>query len=227
MPSYGSTIVVTKQLTAASANNIALTQTPTSGTPFTLNGSLVTGGVAILDTGRRVIVTVGSEASARTVVLTGTNSQGTIVTETLAIPASTPGAVASYYDYVTLRSAVPGGGGWTAAATIGTNTTGSTAPQMPAHYQAIFNVGFQVTVVGTASCSIEVTMDIPYALPQIYTPGMTFIPPQVTWDAWTTLSAITMDTLGDVDSPVNAWRLTVNSGTGLCTARAVPVGLRT
>jgi hypothetical protein len=224
---YGSTYRIEKQLAAASANNIALSQTPVSGTRFTLNGATVTGGVAILDTQRRVIVTAGSEAAQRTVVLTGTNSQNALISETITIPASTSGAVSSQLDYLTVTSALPLGGGWTAAATIGTNAVGSSAPQIMSHYQAIFNIGFDVTVTGTASCTIECTWEVPYALPQIYTPGMTFTQPIVHWDAWTTLTAITTEASGDVDSPVNAWRLTVNSGTGLCVARGIPVGLRT
>jgi len=224
---YGSTWRIEKQLTAASANNIALSQTPVSGTPLTLNGSTVTGGVATLDSQRRVRLTAGSEAAQRTLVLTGTNDQGTTISETITVPATTAGTYDSYFDYLTVTSALPLGGGWTAAITLGTNGVGSSQPQIPAHYQAIFNIGFDVTVTGTANCSIECTRDIPYALPNIYTSGMTFVPPQVNWFVWTTLSAITSDTFSDVDSPVNAWRLTVNSGTGLCVARAIPIGLRT
>src|SRR5215813_8621976 len=131
---YGGTWRIEKQLGAASANAIALSQTPVSGTPLTLNGASVTAGVAVLDTQRRVLLTYGNEASARTMVLTGTNDQGAAISETLAIPSGAGGTVASYFDYLTLTAALPLGGGWTAAVTLGTNGVGSTQPQILAHY---------------------------------------------------------------------------------------------
>jgi hypothetical protein len=45
--------VVTLQLVALVANGIALSQTPGAAGNLTLNGSLVTAGVAILDVARR------------------------------------------------------------------------------------------------------------------------------------------------------------------------------
>jgi hypothetical protein len=57
--SFGGVVILGKQLTAASSNNICLSQTPAAGVPLNLSGS--SGGV--LDTGRRVLVTVGSEAA--------------------------------------------------------------------------------------------------------------------------------------------------------------------
>lgn len=225
--SFSGTIVITKQLAAASANNLATSQTPTSGTPLTLNGSAVTGGVGVLDTQRRVLLTFGDEASARTLVLTGTNSQGTTIGETLSIPAGGSSTVASLRDYLTITKALPLGGGWTAAVTLGTNGVGSTSPQLPSGYPAIFDIGFQVTPGSGNSVSIEITRDIPYAPPQPYVSGFTFVPPICDWDAWATLSELSLETISDVDSRVTAWRLTILSGTSLCTVRAAPIGLRT
>ena len=46
-------------LTAASANNIALSQTVTGAAAVVLNGSLVTSGVAYLGTPRRILIKIG------------------------------------------------------------------------------------------------------------------------------------------------------------------------
>jgi hypothetical protein len=221
--------VVSKQLAAASANNIALSQTPVSGTLLTLNGAAVTAGVATLDASRRVLITYGNEAAPRQLVLTGTwDGPFSQISETVNIPAGAAGTIASYFDYFTISSALPLGGGWTAAVTLGTNTTGSTQPQIFSHYQAIFTIGVDVTNPGGATWEIDCTRDVPYALPNIYTSGMGFTPPQVNWFAWPTLTGQAgTDVAADIDSPVWACRLTVTAGTSLVSARFLPVGLRT
>jgi len=101
--------------------NATYTQTGESVTAASLsyNGSLATGGVATLDSPRRILLTFGVEGSARTLVLTGTNWSGLTITETLAVPSGAGATVASVLDYATLTSALPLGGGWTAAATLG------------------------------------------------------------------------------------------------------------
>jgi hypothetical protein len=222
--SFGGTTVITTSRIAGVANNIAASQTPVSGTPLTLTATPV-----VLDDQRRVIVTPSSEAAQRTLLLTGTDNTGVTISETLTIPATSTAVVQSQRDYKTIISAVPGGGGWTGAMTLGTNGVASTVPQLPAHFQAIFDIGFECNIVsGSANFSIEFTRDIPYAIPQIYTSGFAFVPPICLWLPWPTLQNITDGGVyGDIDSAVTAWRLTINSGTGVCQARATPVGLRT
>ena len=118
--------MITKTLAASSANNLATSQTPGSGTPLTLTALAGTG----LDTQRRVLLTFGSEASNRTMVITGKNSQGTVISETLSIASGAGSTVATVQDFLTVSQALPLGGGWTAAVTLGTNTTGSTMWQV-------------------------------------------------------------------------------------------------
>ena len=103
-------ITVTKTLSAASANAIALAQTPVSGTALTLNGASVTAGVARLDSQRRILLTYGSEAAPRTMTLAGTNDAGATIGEVLSIPSGASGTVASLLDYLALSSALPLGG---------------------------------------------------------------------------------------------------------------------
>src|SRR6516225_4930989 len=143
-------IVITKTLAASSANNLATSQTPGSGTPLTLTALAGTG----LDTQRRVLLTFGSEASNRTMVITGKNSQGTVISETLSIASGAGGTVATVQDFLTVSQALPLGGGWTAAVTLGTNTVGSTAWQPVNWHSPTFQCGFACELTsgsGTAS----------------------------------------------------------------------------
>lgn len=239
MPSYQQTTVVTKSLTAAVANGIATLQLPVSGTPINLNGSLVTTGVATLDTGRRVQIAINAEAAPRTMTLIGTNSGGATITEVVSIPQGTATTLSSYNDFATVTAAIPGGGGWTGNITLGTNTTGSTMAQVPAHYAAVFTLAFDITaptgysMTTTPNFAIECTRDIPYPMMSIYNPGQSVAPTPVNWFAWPTFTAITpapanfAEWIGDIDSPVNAWRLTMLLAGGPVTVRATPVGLRT
>lgn len=224
MPSYGSGIVVEKQLGPAAPQAVCQPQTAVPNQPLQLNGTAAQGPTIVLDTARRLLVT-STDASPHTITLTGTNSQGSLTFEKLSLPGG--GSTQSYFDYATITSVVPDGLPWSGTITIGTNAVGSTAPQILAHYMAIFVVGFDVTVEGGSTCSIECTRDIPFALPQIYVPDYKIIPPEVHWFPWPTMADMTADTISDVDSPINAWKLTVTAGTGLCVARAIPVGLRT
>jgi hypothetical protein len=217
-------VVLTKSLAAANAAIIAASQTPVSGTALTLVG----GGTVTLDTARRVIVTAGSEASPRTLVLTGTNGSGTPITETIAIPASSAGAVASVQDFLTVSQALPLGGGWTAAATVGTNGVGSTPWQLLNNHITEFMVGFQLTLKsGSAGFAIELTNESPMQTVPWDTVGggspTVSTPTAFSPTGFGSLSASANLTLTE---PCLAWRLTINSGTGVVEAAAVQAGIR-
>lgn len=153
-------IVTVGPLATASANNIAQSQTPTSGTALTLNGSTVTGGVAVLDTPRRVLLTYGNEASDRTLVVTGTDFFGMTISETLTVASGASGTTYTVLDYATVTSLVPAGGGWTAAVTVGTNGVASSRPVFLDTY-GWPNTMLQVTVDGTVSFTVQQSGDNP------------------------------------------------------------------
>ena len=102
------------------APGIALSQTPVSGVALNLNGALAAGGVATLTSAQQVVLTYGNEVASRTLVLSGTDATGAQIGETLTVPAGAPGTVQSTLSYNSIASAVPGGGDWTAPATLGT-----------------------------------------------------------------------------------------------------------
>lgn len=198
-------------LAAASANNIAATQTPVSGTPLTLTANPV-----VLDTPRRVLLTTGSEAAPRTLVITGTNWSGATISETLNVPAATIGTVTSVLDYKTVSSAAPAGGGYTAAVTVGTNGVAA-SPWVRLDEWAMPQVALQCVVSGVANYTIQETLDNPNSLTNVVTPD------QVTWspsaDA-AVVGASTTQLSSFAYAPTFA-RVLLNSGTGSVTATFV------
>src|ERR1700761_3608381 len=86
-------------LTAQSANNIALSQTPGAAGPLTLNGSLVSGGVAVIGNPQRITITTTD--TTHTFTITGTTPTGSILTEVVTNAAA---SVTSLLDYATVTS---------------------------------------------------------------------------------------------------------------------------
>lgn len=150
----------TGPLAAASANNIALAQTPTTA-GFNINGSTASGGVATLDVGRRVLLTTTGNETGKNVVLSGTDTQGRTISETLAAPNI--GTVYSQLDYKTVTSAIPSAG-FAANATLGTNNIASSRP-IPLDHYGWPEDAVQVVVTGTIIYAVQYTLDDPYALP--------------------------------------------------------------
>ncbi len=208
-------VVTVGPLAAANAALIVASATPVSGTPMTLTGSQP-------DKPRKILVTYGAEASGRTMKITGTNHSGNPISETLAIPSGGAGTVATTQDFATVTQVLPGGGGWSAAATVGTNSAASSPWQMLDTHLNPMNVGIGVVVSGTANYTVEYTYDDPNQT--IAAAGSA---PPTAWP----LSALATKT-ANTDAPsafanagIFAWRLTLNSGSGSATATAIQSGL--
>jgi hypothetical protein len=217
----------TKQLAAASANNIALSQSLAAAGALTLNGSAVSGGVATLDTQRRVLITSAGNDSGLTWTVTGTNGAGVAISESLAGGNTT--AVATQQDFLTVSS-VAASGATASTVTVGTNSVGSTQWFLPDQYLTPFSLGVDLKLVsGTANFSFEITFDDPRPQPNpiIQVGGSPYAVPVIpTPVAYTALNNLSTSTSAFIsDSPFMAWRLTVNSGTGLVQARVVQSGL--
>lgn len=148
------TVVAVGPLQAASANLLATSQTPTSGTPLTLTGSQP-------DVPRRILLTFGNEGATRTLLLTGTNHTGNTITETLAVVNGAPGTVQSLQDFATVTSALPLGGGWTAAVTLGTSSVASSAWKQMNFNVTPAEIDIAVVVSGTVNYTVEYTHDDP------------------------------------------------------------------
>lgn len=194
-------------LTAASANNIALSQTPAGAGALTLNGSLVTGGVAVLDHPRRVLITTAD--TTHTFTITGLSPTGTALSESFLV---TGGATASQLDYASVTSVTISGAA-TGAVTVGTNGVASTAWVRLDNY-APSAVAIQCTASGTVNYTIQQTLDDPNS------PTNPVIPSAVTWVATSDTAGV--GATGTIQSnyayaPTFA-RVLLNSGTGTVTA---------
>jgi hypothetical protein len=163
-------VVQVGPLAAAAANNIAQSQTPT--TAFTLNGTLVSSGVAILDAPRRVKITTGGSESGKTAVVTGTTYGGQVASETVTLPGSATG-VDTVLDYKTVTSI-------TVSATLGAAATVGTSA-LAASSWVFFDgwsspiVGIQTDVSGTVNYTVQQTFDDPNS------PDYPVLPVNVTW----------------------------------------------
>lgn len=222
---------------AASANNIALSQTPVSGTALTLNGSTVSGGVATLDVARRVLLTFGNEASNRTLVITGTDRSGNVQSETLTVASGASGTVGTLRDFLTVTSVLPLGGGWTAAVTLGTNAIAST-PWVIREWGQLGKMGVLISIPASGpTCQLECTLDDPNAVqevtpfgaspePQSAVPPLISIAPAseavfnpltgaaIGATGWLGLTSATGGAIGAFDVPVFAVRMTQTAGSG-------------
>lgn len=145
-------VVTVGPLAAASANNIALTQTPTN--TVTLNGSTVVGGVAVLDTSRRVLITTAD--STHLFTITGTGRSGLPVSEVVAANGT---SVQSALDYVRVTSITLNGTA-TAALTVGTSGVANSQHARMDDW-APSPVTVQCTATGTVSYTVQQSMDDP------------------------------------------------------------------
>jgi len=200
-------------LTAASANAICLSQTPGGAGALTLNGALVSGGVAILDTARRVLITCAGNESTKTFTVTGTAANGKTQIETLVGPNAT--TVQSTLDFktvtsITISAAAAG------AITVGTSGVASSR-WLRLDNWAFPQVAIQCDVSGTVNYTVQQTLDDPNS------DTLPVAPQAVNWvdHPDTNLVAATVTRQGNYGyAPLYA-RVTLNSGTGSVTMTLV------
>lgn len=209
-------IVITKSLAAASATNICLSQTPLAAGNLTINGAAASGGVATLDTQRRVLFTFGANETGHTFVVFGTREGGIPIKETVA--GTTAGTVATNLDFLTVTQITISAAA-TGAITVGTNGVGSTRWLLPNMHITSFEQQIAVVVTGTVNYSVE------YTYTDYYTPqpdGSIVIPTVFTHPI---LSALTATNDGSFDNPIRGWRTTINSGTGSVVTTGIQAGI--
>ena len=221
--------IFTKQLAAASATNIALLQTPGSAA-LTLNGSTVAGGVATIDAassanlenGRRVIITSGGNDTGINWTVVGTNSSGSVITDTFA--GASGGAAQSNLDFVTVTSITPSGA-VASTALAGTNGVGSSR-WYTWNYKITppMNLSFAVEVVsGSVNYTVQYTYDNPN--PSMTSTGITTSNPAFPLAFNTILLSQTTTADATLSTPVIATRVLINSGTGEVRCRYTQAGI--
>lgn len=197
---------ITLALAAASANNIAQSQSPGAGA-ITLNGSTVVSGVAILDAARRVIVTSGGNDTGITFTITGTDRYGRAQVET--ITGANAAAATTIKDFLTVSS-VAHTGSVAGTVTVGTSAVGSTQPFIMDTIANPFSVGISCTISGTPTYSVELSNDD-------LSPAWDVNANNPTWFPASGFNAATANAIGSVLFPVTMIRLTRTASTGSVT----------
>jgi hypothetical protein len=211
--------VVTYNLSVSSVTAIALSQGATSS-PLTLNGGV---GSAVIDTGvpphqRKIIVTSAGNDSAIGFKVVGLNQALQTVSEVLTGGNAT--FAQSVLDYLRVVSIAPVtlanpniATTTSSTVTAGTNGVGSCLWNLMDTYAMPLNSSLSVAIVtGAVNYTVQYTYDDVNAIP---------IPNIFT----TSMSAAT--TALDVTAQANffAWKVQVNSGTGILRATAIQAGI--
>ena len=194
-------ISFTRSQPAASGTSVAAAQLLNASGVITLNGALVSGGVATLPV--PAVLTVFSEKSATVnFVVTGTAPNGASQTETLAVTAS--GTVTGSLSFATVTSVAA------SAPTSATISLGNGVPGYTAWIPLDIYTPNQVTnisnkVSGTVNYSVEYTNEDPFdtSIQQLAVPHPN-----------ASLTAATGDETQFTTTLMRAVRLKINSGNG-------------
>lgn len=200
--------VVTKQLTAASANAIAVSQTLGGAGTLTLTANPV-----VLDTQRRVIVTSAGNDSGLTWTIIGTDDSAAPIKDVFA--GANIGAAQSNLNFATVVS-VAGSAGAAGAVTVGTNTVGSTPWKLFDSSIATPNMSaFMELLSGAATATFEYTyanIRGPIGVQSSVANGPATVNP--TPLPHPDLQSLSASKDGNVNWDIFGYRLTINSGTG-------------
>ena len=142
-------------LTAADGNGICTSQTGV--TTFALNGALVTSGVAVLDTARRVAITSDSVDNDKYFTITGTSASGNTQTEVLLGPDTA--TVYTNLDFKTVTSVTVSTAA-TGNVEVGTNGVASSAWVMFDPY-SFPQIALQCDVTGSVNYTVQQSLDDP------------------------------------------------------------------
>lgn len=199
-------IIITKALTAASGTAVCASQTPAGAGDLTINGGLASGGVATLDSQRRVTITSAGNDSGNTFTLYGTNDEGNPISEAITGPNTT--TVTSVMSYKTVTRVVISGAA-VGAITVGSSALGATRVVPFDGYIAPFEALVGVEVTGTVNYTVQYTYDDVFAAAALTATGLNWVN--------TSLAAQTTTQDTKLVSPVSGVRLVINSGTGSVT----------
>ena len=183
-------------------DGICASQTPAAGgeQSLTIAGALASGGVATMDHARHVAIYGGSNESARTFTVTGTDHWGHTISETITGPNATTVAGALNFKTVTAVTVDDDTAG---AVEVGTYSTMDTPWHALDRFTGDVPVSFYIEVSGTVTWTLEGSFDNL----RIYdgtTALMSF-----TIDA-DNFAALTASKAGAIQSPMGAIRLALS-----------------
>lgn len=203
-------------LAAASATNIRTASAVLAAGAVVMNGTLVTDGVATLDKARRVLFTTTADETTKSVLVTGTNGSGSVISETLTLGNAT--GVPTLLDYKTVTSVVASAA-LTGNLSIGTNGVAA-SNWVQFDHSAVGGVAIQCTVTGTANYTVQQTLDDPNSSISPVAPA------SVTWvnSADAAVVAATATQQSNYAFPPVWARILLNSGSGSVAGTFIPLG---
>ncbi len=210
-------VILTKHLASSSVNCIAQSQSVAAAGNLVLNGGSVVGGVAILDTQRRVLITSAGDDTGITFTLYGSNQSGSALREVLQ--GGSAAAVATQLDYLNVGT-IHSSGSIASTVTVGTNGTGSTEWKNPNWHLTPFELE-----VDSAVLAGSVTYNLEYTLDNYYFPGPPSVATQIPRVRSTVVTGATGETQYAFDTPIRGWRETITNGTGTLQAEGLQAGI--
>ncbi|HTV38606.1 MAG TPA: hypothetical protein VMF12_19410 [Xanthobacteraceae bacterium] len=207
-------IVLSKTLAAASVNDIAQSQSLGAAGNLALNGSAVSGGVATLDTQRRILITSAGNDSGITFTVFGATDQGTAIQET--VTGANAGAVATNQDFAAVTQ-VSASAATASTVQVGTNNTGSTRWLLTDQHLTPGNISLGGTVSGSVTYTAEYTYDDFLNLAA----GSFALARTVAG-----LTNATTSTDAQLGYPVKGVRLTINAGAGAAALTVTQAGIK-
>jgi hypothetical protein len=222
--------VVILQLGALVANGIALSQTPGTAGNLVLGGSLVSGGVAVLDVPRRVSIASTGNDAAVIFTVNGTNANGSPISSTVTGVTSTATGQTAL-DFKTVTS-IATSAATTGAITVGTNGVASSPWVLDNHLATVWALTVAVSVTGTVTYTVEHTYDDPNDVG----PTLTAMPEQwslepasyvapLAWPNGTLQGKTANGETTYADQPIMAHRLTITAGTGRAVMQSIQAGI--
>lgn len=221
----GQPVAVTKALaTAASDTAVCLSQSPGAAGKLTINGVHASGGVATLDSQRKIIVTSGGDDSAKTFTITGTNQYGAPIKDAFL---GANGIAQSNLDFLTVTqvyiSAASAG-----TVKVGTNGVGSSPWVLFNSHIPTPNISLSAVLnSGTATIQVEYTYDEIITSPVGTGPAIAYAPANTVPLAilHPSLQNLSANSDGGLNFPFRGWRFTILSGTGSWTVTGTQAGI--
>lgn len=189
--------VVTITSVVNDVDNVAVSQTADGD--FTLDGALVTDGVAILANAQLISLTAADDQSAIDVTITGIDQDGCPISETIAGPNTNTVTTSLYFNKVLSVSSNA-----EITCSVGVSSAGGAISRtITCNWrERQFKVGMGLVVGGTSSSDVEHTFD------DINDKSAT-----LTWFDTYGLTAITASAESNIAFPCRGVRLHVNSWT--------------
>lgn len=204
-------VVSVGPLVAADPNGICESQTTAGAADLTLDGVLVTDGVAVLDYPRQIGITSAGNDTGVTFTVYGTTYGGVSISE--AVTGVSGSTATTAIDFLTVTRVSTSSATSASGVTVGTTSVaGSRWVRLDSW--ANNNTSIQCNVSGAANYTVQVTMDDPNS------PTNPVTPVNVTWINTNDTDAVSAisDIFTNFQFTPTFARVLLNSGTGTVTA---------